>query len=69
MFREKTQRRLNQISPWLLFAAWLAVSAAKLWTQEIDAVREGVFSCRSDTPISFSRGPQWIQDLLKRWTV
>ena len=38
---------VRRLAPWLLFFAWLAISAAQLWVREIDAVRRGVLGCFS----------------------
>ena len=54
----------RRIAPWLLFGAWLTVSSAYLWALEIEAVRAGVL-CGADSSKSGSKGPQWIQDLLR----
>lgn len=58
------QMRLRQYGPWLLFAAWLLFSALQLWVLEIEAIREGIFSCRNPATQPVLKGPQWMLDLL-----
>lgn len=47
MSRQTGLSTMRRLAPWLLFFAWLAISAAQLWVREIDAVRLGVLGCFS----------------------
>ena len=55
---------VRRLAPWLLFFAWLAISAAQLWVREIDAVRRGVLGClspaRPETATRSRAFPDWL---------
>lgn len=57
------QRRVRAVSLWFLFLFWLVLSSARLWLFEIDAVREGVFSCFAPSVPTVFKGVTWISNL------
>lgn len=55
---------MQRLAPWVLFFAWLAISAAQLWVREIDAVRLGVLGCFSPTRSETAALARFLSDRL-----
>lgn len=64
MSRQTGLSTMRRLAPWLLFFAWLAISAAQLWVREIDAVRLGVLGCFSPARTETASLARFLSDQL-----
>ena len=55
---------LRKSAPWLLLFVWLSVSAAQLWSMEVQAIRDGLGICSSPPTSTAVKGPSWLLALL-----
>ncbi|WP_184415034.1 hypothetical protein [Rhodocyclus tenuis] len=64
MATAKLRTQLRKASPWCLLFVWLSLSAAQLWSMEVQAIRDGLGMCSSPPATTTEKGPQWLLALL-----
>lgn len=60
----KIRIQLRKAAPWCLLFVWLSLSAAQLWSMEVQAIRDGLGICSSPPSPNTEKGPRWLLPLL-----